>query len=202
MVGETAIRLTELGDDLGPEAAQNLHAEFATGAIATVDNNPQRPCEVHTRSNGLDIGGDDVVVAPDAPAFDELATLEYLPELLDFRPVDGRGADNDLEAVVLRRIVAGGNHDPGLPSELLDGEIKNGRRNHADACNVDTGCEKAFHQRIMVGPRTMAAVIADHRRINALLPEERATGSSETFDPFNIEIHIYKTTDVVRPEHL
>src|SRR6185437_1107062 len=91
----------------------------------------------------------DVVLAgaPRPEAGPERAPLDDVAQLLDLGAVDGAPAGDDLEAVVLRGVVAGGDHDAAVRLQVKDREVEAGRMEDADVDHVDAGAQQLALER-------------------------------------------------------
>ena len=156
--------------DLG-EAERQLFREQverdAGAAIAAVADDRERPqlVDVDIRKyviapGRLDVEGHDVA----APGrIDELAGLGELADVLEARVLADRPRlfAHELEAVVVRRIVARRDHDPAVEPERRGREIHHLRAAEADVHDVDAGIAETAHQRAREFLARMADVAAD-----------------------------------------
>ena len=72
-----------------------------------------------------------------------VAGRRHPPELLDVRAEEGAAAEHHLEAVIVGRIVAAGDHDAAVHVELGLGIIEHRRRPEADPDDVDAALGEA-----------------------------------------------------------
>ena len=73
----------------------------------------------------------------------EVALLDELAQLLDLGAVDGRLAAQDLEAVVLGRVVAAGDQHAAVGVEVEHREVEHRRGHDADVDDVDARRQQA-----------------------------------------------------------
>ncbi len=194
LVDVLAVRRRRHRGHLGAEALECLRSDPRVRAVRAVDGDPE------TGQVGAEALDDmlQVAVLGDAHAVDRTAAVrrsveERLDLLLDEVRELVSVAVEELDAVVLRRVVRGGDHDAQVESEQGDG----GRRQHAGenrvaTCGNDTACERLLELR----PR--AAGVAADEDAAASGPECRRP--SQLLDELDGQVLAEDTPDPVRAE--
>src|SRR5690606_7117743 len=116
--------------------------------------------------DAADTAGQDVVVN---------ARLEGLDLLVGL----GVAGDDELEAVVVRRVVAAGQHHAGFALQHVGGEIQHRGRHHADVGDVAAAVQQALDQLLYQLRAGQAAVAADRDIGLALGQALRADGAAD-----------------------
>src|SRR3990170_5377305 len=114
--GKGAIR--DAGDlpDLASEPAKDRRSDGSRHPAAGIDNDFERPNQRRdVPQQTLLVRRDDgIIFSLSSPPLPKIPFLHPDPEVLNLRTVERLLADADLEAVVLRRIVTGGNLYPSV----------------------------------------------------------------------------------------
>ena len=113
-------------------------------AVAAIDHDVHRPGQLDVRSNAVDVGIDDVVGAVAAFALGQIAVDQPVTQSLDGFASESVSCQHHLEAVVIRRVVAAGYHDPGQGAEFVGSKIQHRSSNAADVDDVGACTENAF----------------------------------------------------------
>ena len=104
------------------------------------------------------------------------------PQLLDLLPIDRIGADADLEAVEVGRIMASGDHHAAVHPEVADGEIEHRGGAQADIGHIDPRGHDPPADGILIGFRTEAAIPAQGHCPNAMTHGIGADRPAEKID--------------------
>ena len=123
-------------------SAARGRAPPAADAVAGVDDDLERPGQLDVAGDVVHVSRQRIGAGKLALTGGEVARLDDRPQLLDLLAVDGAVAAAELEAVVLRRVVAAGDHGAGLLAVFLQGEIEGRRRHLADVDHVHAGGER------------------------------------------------------------
>ena len=91
----------------------------------------------------------------------QVAGLDALLEVLDGIEGQRGAADDHLQAVVVRRVVAAGDRDAGVAAQFVGSEISQRGRHAADIDGVDAGGADAVHQGAGQFRAGQAAIAAD-----------------------------------------
>ncbi len=91
----------------------------------------------------------------------EIGALNDMENVLNRLAMQSARAANAFEAVVLRRIVAAGDHDGAVRVQVLRGIIEHRRRHRADICNVAAHGPQTLDQRVAKARGAKAAVASD-----------------------------------------
>ena len=100
-------------------------------------------------------------------------------ELLDVLAEEGAAEEHHLEAVIVGRIVAAGDHDAAVHGQLGLGEIEHRRRPEPDPHHIDAAFGQAADQRRLQLRRAGAAVAADRDRAAAGAPDQGAEAAPD-----------------------
>ena len=109
----------------------------------------------------LNIRSRNVVVAAAALTRIQIARLDHPPEFLNLVSVNRTCTRDDLEAVVLRRIVASGDHDATVATEVLHRVVQKRRGDLTHIGNFATRGYEALHDRVAEAFGTEPDVSAD-----------------------------------------
>jgi hypothetical protein len=126
--------------------------------------------------------------------------LDDAPQLLDPLPVKRAGPDAQLEAVELGGVVAARDHDTAIGTEMVDGEIKEGRRADAHVDHLEPGGEEPLRDRVPEPARGKAAVAPEDHRPNTTRSHERGVPLPEQDDRVPVKIPPHQAADVVLAE--
>src|SRR6266478_8715006 len=91
---------------------------------------------------------------------DIVLPLDDPSNVLNGLAVQRSRSTNGFESVVLRRIVAAGNHDCAIGSQVLCGVIENWCRHHADVRDIASTGKQTLHQCIAQTRGAEAAIAA------------------------------------------
>ena len=143
MVGEMAVNLAEEFFDFAAELAVEPFGECTGGTVAAIHGNFHGPCKLDVGGDAFDVFGHDVVAALGALACKQFAFFDAQAQALDGFIRQGLVGDDHLEAVVVGRIVAAGNHDAGMRAQMLRGEINDRRRDQAQVDDMQAAVADA-----------------------------------------------------------
>ena len=126
----------------------------------------------------------------------ELARERAVAHLLDAAVAAQRQrrAAHDLHAVVLLRVVRGGDDQPALVAVLADGVIEHLGADEADVVDVAAGVERAAHGRLAQLRRGQPHVAADRHRARLELVH---VGADDAIHAVGVELVRDDATDVV-----
>ena len=147
VIGEIAVDLAEHFFDLAAECAVQGASEGARHAVAAVDDELHRPRELDVGDDARMVFGGDVVFAIAACAAGEVALDQALAQLLDGVSGQCLATQHHLQAVIVGRVVATGDHDRAVRPELIGGEIGHRRGHHAEVDDADAGFADAACKR-------------------------------------------------------
>ena len=197
VVGKAAVRLAVKRNDLGPGALQQGLGHQPGRAVAAVEHHLDPAGELRQAGEGIEVAGLNVVRRGQAPALREIVRGQQPGHLLDLAGVDGASARPDLEAVVLRRVVAGGDHDPGVVVQMPDGEIADRGGHHAQKQHVHAGACQPGHQAVLEAGGGQAAVAPDNGPARAARQEIRPAGAAQLLHPVGVEVLTHNAPDVI-----
>src|SRR3569832_1283430 len=127
--------------------------------------------------------------------------IDHRPELLDIRAEEGLPSAAELEAVELRRIVAGGDHDPAVNLQLEEREVEDRRRTGADIDHIDSGGEEARQKRFAKRGAAEPDIVTERDLPAARLKDQRAERLSEHNGNFFRERGPVNAPDIVFSEY-
>src|SRR5690606_19481697 len=113
VVGEVAVDLAIQRNHFGTDRFEHLRPDLPGDAVASVHHDLDRPIELHVGSDPRHVRFADVALHQRSGGFGDVqaALADAVVEVGD-RLAGQRGtADHDLEAVVVRRVVAAGDRD-------------------------------------------------------------------------------------------
>ena len=144
VVGEGAVDLGEQRNRLGAEALDQRRAELAGHAVAAVDHRLERAGQGDVTEDALEVGLAHVLPARLALALGEITRGEAGVQCGDGLAGERLAAQHDLEAVVVRRVVAAGDHHAGSGAlDHVGGEVEHRGGDHADVDDVAPGRRQA-----------------------------------------------------------
>ena len=180
MVGKRAVQLCVQLDYVAADFAQQLRHEEAGDAVASVDDDPERARHVRGLFQMRVVLSLDLTLL-DAPlACAEVAALHDLPDFLYLVARDGMIAlADELEAVLVGRVVAAGDIDTAGQAPARDRIVERRRRGHAGVVDRRPGGNETAHERAfqLVAGR---AIIPPDNDLRVLVPADvRAEGLSQ-----------------------
>ncbi len=180
MVGEVAVDLAEQFRDLTAEGAQQLRRGHAGDAVAAVDDDLHGPRQLDVAGDAFDVLRHYVGVVEAAFAPGEIARFDASVQGLDVGAGQGGAADDHLQAVVVGRVVAAGEHDAGAGAQGVGGVIQHRGRYHAEVGDVAPGLAQATDQGLDELRPGQAAVA---RHVDVLLAARLGLGAQGAADP-------------------
>ena len=139
----------------------------------------------------------DVGAAALALAMLQVAGLDALLEVLDGIEGQRGAADDHLQAVVVRRVVAAGDRDAGVAAQFVGSEISQRGGHAADIDGVDAGGADAVHQGAGQFRAGQAAIAADGDGRLALFDGQRAQGMADLANHLGGQRFVDDAPDVV-----
>ena len=130
----------------------------------------------------------------------EVVGLQANQEGLDLLIGQGVASDDDLEAVVVRRVVAAGEHHPGLAGQHVGGVVQGWRGHQADVADLAPGLDQALDQ-LLDQHRAGQATVAANRYMRLALGQALCTdGAADPVGGFGGEAFADHTSDIVGAE--
>ena len=185
LVGRVRVMVGEAAVDLGVEqvvlAGQQGGQPLGRGPGRAVAGIPADPVggAVEPLEQAIDIAVENALLGNGAFALLPVAGGGHRAHLLDVGAEKGVAAERHLEAVIVGRIVAAGDHDAAGDVELGGGEIEHRRRPEADLHHIHAAFGEAADQRGLHERRAFAAVAADRDARAAGAARERAEAAPE-----------------------
>src|SRR5262249_55504907 len=126
--------------------------------------------------------------------------LHAPPQRLDVVAVQRLRSEAELEAVVVRRVVAAGHLHPTAQLPMEDGEVEQRRRAHPDVDHVDAGGADAVAERGGVGLGGQPAVAAHGDQLGAPLRRQRTERLAQSVGEPCVEVALRHPADVILAE--
>ncbi len=203
MVGEGAVHLVEQRHHVIADLAQRARRDHAGHAVAAIHHHLERTRRAVARQQRVQVGGQHVarLTAGGAVRLAEILVVDAQLERLDGVAGQGGAVDHDLEAVVVRRVVAAGDHHPGIdPRVVPGGEIQHRRGHHAQVHHRAAAGLHAFRQGVQQGRAGQAAVTGQRQGVAALAAHFRTDGAADQARRLQGQGVIKDAADVVGAE--
>src|SRR5437667_11310621 len=180
MVREAAVQVAEELAHPRPEPAVDARRNRARRAVAGVDHDLDLAREAsHPPGDVLLVDGHDGAALDRSPAGLELAGLDAPAQVLDLPAVQRLLAEAELEAVVVRRVVAAGHLDAAVQVPVEEREVHERRGADADVEHLEAGRRDARGDRGRVALGGEATVAAYRPHAPAGLGGEGADGLAQ-----------------------
>ncbi|MNU96668.1 hypothetical protein D3C71_867130 [compost metagenome] len=204
MVGEGAIHIAVQRNDLGPDGFQQRLGQFAGHAVAGIGHHLERAVQLHVVGDALDVIGIDLALLQAARfgGHVQLAVADALEQFGDGIARERFAAHHDLEAVVVRRVVAAGNGHAAARAQVVAGEVHHRGRRQADVDDIAAGAAQAFDQpgaEFRAGQTTIAA---HHDLAQPLHLQHRADGLADQRSHLRGELAADHAADIVGAENI
>ena len=158
VVGEVAIDFTEKLHHFAAQSAKNRGGRRARNAIARVDHNFHRPCQLDVSHDSRHVSGLYAVLG-DGSRCNAFTTMQAgyklgrqvvvdhsVMQRLNFVAINRASGQHHFEAVVVLRIVAAGYLDTRC-AKRAGSKVQHRRSHHADIQHIDTTGSQAAHER-------------------------------------------------------
>src|SRR5690606_23551182 len=156
-----------------------LRGDHPGDAVAAVDHHLHRLGHRDVVTDVLEVALQHVDLLDAADAAGQVVVLDALAQGLDLLIGQGVAGDDDLEAVVVRRVVAAGEHYPGGAFQHVGGEVEYRGRHHADVADLAAAIEDALDQLFGEFRAGQATVAADGHARLALGEAFRTDGAAD-----------------------
>ncbi len=170
VIRESAVHFTEQLDHFAAHAAIQVARECTGHTVAAIDRDLDRACQLDVVYDALQVGGADVVGRIRTRRRSRGAVMldDALVQRGDRLAVDRFAGQHHLEAVIVRRIVAAGDHDAGRCVQHVGAEVDHRRGHYAQVDHVHAGCLQALRQRCGQFRAGQTAVTSYHHLLFAL----------------------------------
>jgi hypothetical protein len=183
-------------------------ADRAGDAVATVQDDPQRPRRLEQRGQVGGVLRRDGVLGVRALAGAESARVHQRVDLLDLlRAQRHRRPVGELEPGPAVRVVAGRDADPGEPAQRVLCEVDGGRGRQAEQGDPGPGRQQTQHQRVGDRLGVAAGVEADDDALDVPAGQEGAEGPADAVGHELVERiarvrrdELDRSPDVILPE--
>ncbi|MOA04056.1 hypothetical protein D3C78_1235890 [compost metagenome] len=200
VVGEVAIHLAEQWDDFAAQGFDQLRRDNAGSAVAAVHHHLELFRQLHVSDDLLEVALEDLDLFHTAFATGQVVGFQASQQGLDLFVGQGIASDHDLETVVIRRVVATGEHHAGLAGQDIGSEIQRRGRHQTDVADLATGIGQAFDQLLDQHRAGQAAVAADGNLRLALGERLRANGAADPVGGFGVQGLADHAADVIGAE--
>ncbi|MNT39027.1 hypothetical protein D3C72_1752430 [compost metagenome] len=150
VVREIAVHVAEQLSHLAAQATEQVTHEGAGHAVAGIQGNLHRTGQLDVADDAVEVLLAHIDLLVGAGTAAELAGFDPLAQRLDLLAIDRLAGQHHLETVVVRRVVAAGDHDAGGRADAVDldvgGEVDHRGGDHADVDHVQAGGAQAFYQ--------------------------------------------------------
>lgn len=194
---------------LAAERLEETRRETTRDAIARIDDDLHRAHRLHVRHDAVEIHLRYVELGVAAFARAEVVIDDALIQALNLLAVNGRAAQDHLEAVVVGRIVAARYDDARIHAPLARWkrqrharrEIADGRGHHADIDHVDARFAQAVRERADEFGTGEPTIARDDDRIAALLADLAAERAADALRDIAIDRLADDPANVIRLEN-
>ena len=202
MIGKSAIDFREEVNHITTDVAQQLWSNTAADTIATVDHYPERPLQRNIIDHPLAVGRPDVFAALRTGAVGESILFYPAPQALNSVARKRVAGDHDLEAIVLRGIVAARDRDRRTDAKMVGGEVGQWCRHHTDINHVTARDTNAAGQRSGHLRTRQTTISADDNRAVSRVQRFAADSSADRLDDRCRQRLTNDTADIVGFEDL
>ena len=170
-------------------------------AVTCVGDDFDAAIQFELRRNLVHVRRDSVGGSQSSLASIEIAALDDVEDFLDGFAVQRARAADAFESVVLRRVVAAGDHDRAVGVQVLRRVIEHRSGDRADVGDVAPDGQQASDERIAQARGAEAAIAADvDVCATAVSAQVRAEASSKLFDVKAQKFDVRNAPDVVLPK--
>ena len=148
VIREAAVRLAEQRHHLAAQRLQRRHCQIAGNPVARVHDDLEGSGKLDLPHHRLDIFCDQIDALDRTIALAENALEHASTQSQQLVTVQYPVTNDDLEPVVIRRVVTAGNHDTGLHRLSVHREIQQRGRRLPDIEHVATTGVESTHQRL------------------------------------------------------
>ena len=180
MVGEVAVHFAEQWDHFAVQGFEQLRGNHTRCAVAAVHHDFQAAGELDVTGDFIGVALQDVNLGDGPCAAGQVVGLQAGVQGLDLLIGQGVASDDDLEAVVVRRVVAAGEHDPGFARQYVGGVVQRGGWYQADVADVAAAVSQALDQ-LLDQLRAGQAAVTAYRNVGFALGQ--ALGADGAADP-------------------
>eukprot|EP01132_Coremiostelium_polycephalum_P021143 gene21144-biopygen11843 len=146
MVREVAVYVTEQWDHFAVQGFEQLRGDHAGRAIAAVHHHFEAAREFDVAGDLVRVALQDVDFGDAAFAAGQVVGLQAGVQGLNLFVGEGIASDDDLEAVVVRRVMAAGEHHARLAGQYVGCVVQRRRRHQAHVADVATAVGQALDQ--------------------------------------------------------
>ncbi|MNZ76283.1 hypothetical protein D3C78_947840 [compost metagenome] len=200
MVGEVAVDFAEQRDHFAAQGFDQLRGNDTRGTVAAIDYDLEFLRQLDVAGDLLEVALKNLDLFHTAFATAQVVGFQARQQGLDLFVGQGVTGNDDLETVVVRRVVAAGEHHTGLAGEDVGGVVQGRGRHQADIADFAAGFDQAFDQLLDQHRAGQAAVTADRDVRFALGQGLRTDGAADPVGGFGGQGVTDHATDVVGAE--
>ncbi|MCY1210231.1 hypothetical protein D9M69_290400 [compost metagenome] len=180
VVGEGAVDVAVQRDHGAAQGLDQLRCDHPGYAVAAVHHHFQGPGHGDVVADFTEVAIQHVHRFEAADAAGQVVALDAGVQGSDLFVGQGFAGDHDLEAVVVRRVVAAGEHHAGFAGQHVGCVVERRGRHHADVADLATAVQQALDQRLDQLRAGQAAIAADR---DVGLAAGQALGADGATDP-------------------
>ncbi|MNN46999.1 hypothetical protein D3C81_1614030 [compost metagenome] len=180
VVGEVAVDFAEQRDDFAVQRFDQLRGNHAGRAVAAVDDHFQATGQLDVLDDFGGVAVENLDLGDAALAAAQVVGLEAVVQGLDLFVGQGVAGNDDLETVVVRRVVAASEHYPRLARQHVGRVIQRGCRHQADIADLAAGLDQSLDQLLDQHGAGQTAIAANRNLRFAL---RQALGANGAADP-------------------
>ncbi|MNH11014.1 hypothetical protein D3C79_705180 [compost metagenome] len=187
VVGEVAVDLAEQRDHFAAQGFDQLRRDHAGGTVAAVHDHLELLGQLHVFDDLLEVAVKDLDLFHAAFGAGQVVGFQSGQQGLDLFVGQGIASDDDLEAVVVRRVVAAGQHHTGLAGQHVGCVVQRRGGHQADVADLAAGIDQALDQLFDQHRAGQAAIAADRNLRFALGQALRADGAADPVGGFGVK---------------
>ncbi|MNY01058.1 hypothetical protein D3C86_1335710 [compost metagenome] len=200
VVREIAVDFAEQRDDFAVQRFDQLRGDHAGRAVAAVDDHFQATGQLDVLDDFGGVAVEDLDLGDAALAAAQVVGLEAVVQGLDLFVGQGVAGNDDLEAVVVRRVVAAGEHHAGFAGQYVGGVVERRSRDQADITDVAAAVGDAFDQLRDQLRAGQTAIATDGHVWLALGQALGADGAADPVSGFGVQEFRDGAADVIGAE--
>ena len=202
VVGEVAVHFAVQRNHRAAQRLNQLRGDHAGHTVTAVDHHAHGLGHGDVIADVLEVALQHVDLFDAAHAADQVIVINACFQRLDLFVGQGVARDNDFETVVIRRVVAAGEHHCRFAGEHMPGEVHHGGRHHADIADVAAAVQQALDQLLGERRAGQASVSANGNVGLALGDGLRTDGTADPVGRFSMQGAADYTANVVGAEDI
>ena len=201
VVGEVAVDLAEQRDHFAAQGFDQLRCDHAGGAVAAVHHHLELFRQLYVADDLLEVAVKDLDLFHAALGQGQVVGFQAGQQGLDLLVGQGVAGNDDLETVVVRRVVAAGQHHAGLAGQHIGRVVQRRGGYQANVADLATGIDQAFDQ-LFDQHRARQAAIAPYRNLRFALGQALCTdGAADPVGGIGMKGFADHAANVIRAEN-